>query len=91
MKKRTLLATALTALVLSVGVVQPAPVGETAEPATPIQAGALPTVEAPAAPQWGWVWGWEGNESMAWGLISAVVCASFVGPGAFFCSVAGVA
>lgn len=90
MKKRTLLATALTALVLSVGVVQPAPVGETAEPATPIEAGALPTVEAPPAPQWGWVWGWGGNESMAWGLVSAGVCAVFAGPGGFACGVAGV-
>lgn len=88
MKKRTLLATALTALVLSVGVVQPAPVGETAEPATPIQASALPTVEAPAAPQWGWVWGWEGNESMAWAIVSAGVCAAFSGPGGFACGVA---
>lgn len=89
MKKRTLLATALTALVLSVGVVQPAPVGETAEPATPIQAGAPPTVEAPAGPQWGYGWGMDREEALLFGVAGVLTCAPFMWVGAIACGVTG--
>lgn len=93
MKKRTLLAAAtLTALVLSVGALHPAPVEGAAEPAAlaPVSAeGTLQAVETPAGPQWGWVWGYEGNESMAWAIVSAGVCSLFLGPGGFACGVTG--
>lgn len=89
MHKRTLLATAtLTALLLSAGSLQTAPTGVETEPAP--HASGLQTMqaaEAPAGPLWGeaWGWGWE------WGVLSAIVCAAFTGPGAIACGIAGAA
>ena len=89
MHKRTLLATAtLTALLLSVGSLQTAPMSvgtELAPYASGLQT--MQAVEAPAGPQWGeaWGWGWE------WGVLSAFVCAAFTGPGGIACGIAGAA
>lgn len=104
MKKRTLLATAtLTALVLSFGTLQPAPAAGAAalaahaQPldalAAPLDALAQPldalAAEAPAAPQWGYFWGWESEEALLWGIVAAVFCSPFAGPGAIACGITG--
>ncbi len=94
MKKRTLLITAtLTALVLSFGALQPAPVegaAELASHAQPLDAPAPPAAANPTTPQWSWVWGFEGNESMAWDIVGLVVCAAFTLPGALACAFTGM-
>ena len=91
MNKRTLLATAtLTALVLTVGTLHPTPVGGTAELASATQPAValdMQAVEAPAAPQWGHAF----RLGLAWGVLSAFVCAAFVGPGGIACGIAGAA
>lgn len=93
MKKRTLLATAtLTALVLSFGTLQPAPAAGAAALAAHAQALDAPAplaAEAPASPQWGYFWGWESEEALLWGIVAAVFCSPFAGPGAVACGVTG--
>ena len=86
MQKRTLLATAtLTALLLSVGSLQTAPMSEMelAPYASGLQI--MQAVEAPAGPLWGeaWGWGWK------WGVFSAFACAAFLGPGGIACGITG--
>ena len=89
MHKRTLLATAtLTALLLSVGSLQPVPTGvdaELAPHALGVQTGL--TAEAPVGPQWGEAF----DLGIWWGVLSAAVCLPFTGVGAFACGVAGAA
>lgn len=93
MKKRTLLVTAtLTALVLSVGVVQPAPVGETAEltsHAQPLDTQTPRSAENPISPLWSYALGMEGTDALLFGITSAIVCSPFIWVGAFACSVTG--
>ena len=89
MHKRTLLATAtLTALLLSVGSLQPAPVSVETELA-PYASGlqTMHAVEAPAGPLWGEAWGW----GLWWGALSAFACLPFSGPGALACGITGAA
>ena len=94
MKKRTLLTTAaLTALVLSFGALQPAPVEGAAELAShvqPLDSPAPATAENPTTPQWSFIWGWEGNESLVWDVASLFVCAAFALPGAIACGLTGI-
>ena len=95
MKKRTLLATAtLTALVLSFGALQPAPVegpAELASHAQPLDAPAPAATEAPASPQWGYIWGLDREEAAVFGLASVFTCAPFIMIGAIACGVTAVA
>ena len=89
MHKRTLLATAtLTALLLSVGSLQPAPIGvetELAPHALGVQT--MQAAEAPNGPLWGEAFGW----GFGWGVFAAIFCASFSGPGGIACGVAAAA
>ena len=88
MHKRTLLATAtLTALLLTAGSLQTAPAGveELSPPALSLQT--MQPAEAPVGPQWGEAFGW----GLAWGVLSAVVCSAFSGPGGIACGIAGAA
>ena len=89
MHKRTLLATAtLTALLLSVGSLQPVPAGaesELAPHALGVQT--LQSSEAPTGPLWGAAFGW----GFWWGALSAAVCLPFAGPGALACGITGAA
>ena len=89
MQKRTLLATAtLTALLLSVGSLQPAPMSVETELA-PYASGlqTMHAVEAPAGPLWGEAF----DMGFWWGVLSALVCSSFAGPGGIACGIAGAA
>ena len=94
MKKRTLLATAtLTALVLSFGALQPAPVegpAELASHAQPLDAPA-PAAEAPASPQWSYFWGMDREEAAVFGIASVLTCAPFIMIGAIACGATSVA
>lgn len=89
MHKRTLLATAtLTALLLSVGSLQPVPTGVDAELAPhALGVQTVLSAEAPAGPQWGEAF----DLGFWWGVVSAGVCASFMGPGGIACGIAGAA
>ncbi len=95
MQKRRLLATAtLTALLLSVGTLQTAPIGASAELAPHAQAAApavLQSADGAATPQWGAAYGFRQTAAFAWGAFSAVLCAGFAGPGAIACGIAGAA
>ena len=89
MQKRTLLATAtLTALLLSVGSLQTAPMSAETEPA-PHASGlqTMQTVETPAGPLWGEAWGW----GFEWGVVSTLVCAPFIAWGAIACGITAAA
>jgi len=88
-QKRTLLATAtLTALLLSPGTMQTAPTGVEAEPARhALGPQTMQSAEAAADPQWGAAFGL----GFKFGVLSAVACAGFMGPGAIACGIAGAA
>ena len=87
MQNRRLLATAtLTALVLSVGIVQPAPIGTATDPAPQT----LQLMEDPTGPQWAHAFGLNRREALVFGLAAVATCAGFSGPGAFACGAAGV-
>ncbi len=89
MHKRTLLATAtLTALLLSVGSLQPVPTGVDAELAPhALGVQTMQPAEAPTGPLWGEAFGW----GLWWGVLSAFVCLPFSGPGAVACGITGAA
>ena len=89
MHKRTLLATAtLTALLLSVGSLQPVPIGAEAELAShALGVQTMQSAEAPTGPLWGEAFGW----GFGWGVVAAIFCASFSGPGGIACGIAGAA
>lgn len=89
MHKRTLLATAtLTALLLTAGSLQTAPAGVEAEPAPPaLGLQTMQPAEAPTGPLWGEAF----DLGIWWGVVSALVCASFSGPGGIACGIAGAA
>ena len=89
MHKRTLLATAtLTALLLSVGSLQPVPIGAEAELAShALGVQTMQSPEAPTGPLWGEAFGW----GFWWGALSAAVCLSFAGPAGFACGITGAA
>ena len=89
MHKRTLLATAtLTALLLTAGSLQTAPAAAEAEPA-PHALGlqTMQPAEAPVGPLWGEAF----DLGIWWGVVSALVCASFSGPGGIACGIAAAA
>ncbi len=93
MQKRTLLAVStLTALLLSIVALQTAPMGA-AEFAAHAQAApdAPLSVEAPAAPQWGYAWGMEGEDAAAFGTAGVLTCVWFMWVGAIACGLTGVA
>ncbi len=93
MQRRTLLAVStLTALLLSIVVLQTAPTGA-AEFAAHAQAAsdAPLSVEAPAAPQWAYAWGMEGEDAAAFGAAGVFTCAWFIWVGAIACGLTGVA
>ena len=89
MHKRTLLATAtLTALLLSVGSLQTAPMSVETEPAPhTLSPQTMQSADAPASPEWGAAFGL----GFKWGVLSAFVCAAFSGPGGIACGIAGAA
>ena len=89
MHKRTLLATAtLTALLLSVGSLQPAPTGVDAELAPhALGVQTVLSAEAPVGPQWGEAF----DLGFWWGVVATAACLPFSGIGAFACGVAGAA
>ena len=89
MHKRTLLATAtLTALLLSVGSLQPVPIGVDAELAPhALGVQTMQAAETPVGPLWGEAF----DLGVWWGVLSALVCASFVGPGGVACGIVGAA
>ena len=89
MHKRTLLATAtLTALLLSVGSLQPVPTGAEAELAPhALGVQTVLSVEAPVGPLWGEAF----DLGFWWGVLSAAVCGAFSGPGGIACGIAGAA
>ena len=95
MQTRTLLATAtLTALLLSVGTLQPAPMEAAAQlaPHTQLAAPGTPqSAEGPAAARWGAAFGFEAEGTFWWGVVTAVVCGVFTGPGGIACGIAGAA
>ncbi len=86
MQNRRLLATAtLTALVLSVGILQPAPIGTATDPAPQT----LRLMEDPTGPRWAYAWGMNRRQALLFALAGVGVCAGFSGPGAAACGVAG--
>ena len=86
MQKRTFLAAAtLTALLLSMGPLQPSAIGATADPA----AHSLQLTEDATGPHWAYVWGFNGAEGLAFGITAAFMCSAFTGPGGFACGVTG--
>ena len=89
MHKRTLLATAtLTALLLSVGSLQPAPMGVETELAPhELTVQTMQSPETPVGPLWGEAWGW----GLWWGVLSTLACLPFSGPGAVACGITGAA
>ena len=89
MHKRTLLATTtLTALLLSVGSLQPVPIGAEAELAPhAVSVQTVLSAEAPVGPQWGEAF----DLGIWWGVLSALACGAFSGPGGIACGVAGAA
>lgn len=93
MQKRTLLAVStLTALLLSVGTLQPAPMETGAELALhshQVAPHVLPSVEEPVAPQWAYAWGMGGNESLVFGILGAATCAPFLWIGSLACGITG--
>lgn len=95
MQKRTLLAVStLTALVLSVGTLQPTPMETGAQLALDSQRVApheLPSLEAPAAPQWAYAWGMEGEDAAVFGVLGVYTCAPFLWIGSIACGLTGVA
>ena len=95
MQTRTLLATAtLTALLLSVGTLQPAPIEGAAQLALQTQLAAPDSpqsAEGPAAARWGAAFGFESEGTFLWGVLSAIVCGVFTGPGGIACGITGAA
>ena len=94
MQRRRLLATAtLTALLLSMGILQPAPMGAGAELAPHSQQAALYTqsAQAPAFPQWGYAWGLNREETAVFAAAGVFTCAPFIWIGAIACGLTGVA
>lgn len=93
MQKRTLLAVStLTALLLSVGTLQPAPMETGAELALhghQVAPQAPPSVAEPVAPQWAYAWGLGGNESLIFGALGAATCAPFIWIGSLACGLTG--
>lgn len=89
MHKRTLLAAAtLTALLLSVGSLQPAPIGvetELAPHAVDVQT--MQAADAPVGPQWGEAFGW----GLWWDISTILACAGFGPAGGIACSLAAAA
>ena len=87
MQNRRLLATAtLTALVLSVGILQPAPIGTATDPAPQT----LRLMEDPTGPRWAFAFGMSRHEALVFGLAGVATCVGFSGPGAAACGIAGV-
>ena len=84
-RKRLAIAT-LTALVLSVGVLQPASIGAAQAPAPQT----IEITEAPSGPQWAYAWGMSRREALAFGLLGVATCAGLAGVGAAACGVTGV-
>ncbi len=68
-KRRMLAATTLAALPTFTAVSQ-----SVAPLAPALEAGAL---QVASTPQWGWAWGMEGGEALAFGLIGAIQCSLF--------------
>ena len=95
MQKRKLLAiSTLTALLLSVGTLQPAPMETGAELALhshPVAPHAPPSLETPAAPQWAYAWGMEGEDAAVFGVLGVYTCAPFIWIGSIACGLTGVA
>lgn len=93
MQNRKLLAiSTLTALLLSVGTLQPAPMQTGTELATHGQQAAPhapPSVEAPAAPQWAYAWGMNREESLAFAVLGVATCLPFMWVGAAACGITG--
>ena len=94
MQKRTSLATAtLTALMLSVGALQAAPIGP-ADPASrthPPATQAQPSAEGPATPQWGYALDLEDEAGLGWTLASIFICAGFGPWGGIACGITAAA
>ncbi len=95
MQKRTLLAiSTLTALLLSVGTLQPAPV-ETGAELAPHSHQAAPhtpqSAEAPAVAQWAYAWGMSRGEAALFASLGVVTCAGFIFIGSVACGLTGVA
>ncbi len=92
MHKRTLLATAtLTALMLSAGTLQAAPIGADADPASqtrPLATQTQPAAEDPVTPQWGFALGFDRDASLLWNIASVFVCAGFGPWGGVACGLA---
>ena len=94
MQRRRLLAMAtLTALVLSMGILQPAPMGTGAElaPHTQQTAPYTPQLAEPATAQWSYAWGMGGQEALAFGVLSAITCSPFIWIGSMACGLTGAA
>ena len=94
MRTRRLLALAtLTALLLSVGVLQTAPMDAGTELASHAQQAApyAPSAHAPAVPQWGYALGMNRHEAAIFGAAGVLVCAPFIWVGAIACGLTGVA
>ena len=94
MQRRRLLAMAtLTALVLSIGILQPAPMGAGAELAPHSQQAApyAQSAHAPAVPQWAYAWGMNRQEGALFAAASVVTCAPFMWLGAIACGLTGAA
>ena len=93
MQKRKVLAiSTLTALLLSVGTLQPAPMETGAELALHghlVASHAPPSVEKPVAPRWAYALGMNREETLIFGLAGAVVCSPFIWIGAIACGVTG--
>ena len=95
MQRRRLLAMAtLTALLLSMGILQPAPMGTGAELAPHTQQAAPYTpqaAEAPATAQWSYAWGMDGGDALAFAVLGTMTCAPFIWIGSVACGLTGAA
>ncbi len=93
MQKRTLLAiSTLTALLLSVGTLQPAPMETGAELALHghlVAPQAPPSVEEPVAPRWAFALGMNREEALTFTVLGAVTCSPFIWIGSIACGVTG--
>ena len=88
MKTRTLLATAtLTALLLSLGTLQPMPIHGTADSSY-----ALQLAEDSTGPQWAYAWGMGRGWGFVFSALGALVCSGFSTPaGGIACGLTGAA
>ena len=96
MQKRTSLATAtLTALMLSVGALQAAPIGAEADPASLTHPLATqtpsPAAEGPATPQWAYALELEDEAGFGWNIASIFICAGFGPWGGIACGITAAA